>query len=488
VAEELRRASIPAPRQPVTGSRQPATGPRPPETGPRQPATGPRVPGNDWSVFDGMVPAGHPLVSVIVVHYEQPDDLARTLRSLARQTYQRLEIIVVDDGSAAPPAVPEGVTLVRQPDLGFRAAAARNAGAARASGSVLCFLDADTAPEPGYIAALIRLPALRDDAVVVGRRRHARFGVDDLEPVETSGPAAELPEPAWLRDAYADSGDLLRADHRTYRFVISAVLACSRSFFEATGGFDERFDRYGGEDWEWAHRAWTNGALVAHVPSAVAWHNGADAAGRGTDSAELTARMNHEALTLLDRIGVPGSVGRGIRSAAVDILIDLPSGGAAATVVCADLLLEALPTARVLVDDEVARLVSGDDRVIGRSAWPVAGQHPRVRISGDGLFTVARGARSSFCEALARATEEVGVGTLGWVTFSAGGGGGSADDGGSAGGNGGGPTLTVAAARAEARRTRRPDAEEFRTEHRIAPLEAFDTEPHVAAHLGGWNA
>ena len=40
-----------------------------------------------------------PLVSVIVPAYQAVDDLPRCLQSLSDQTYQELEILVIDDGS-----------------------------------------------------------------------------------------------------------------------------------------------------------------------------------------------------------------------------------------------------------------------------------------------------------------------------------------------------------------------------------------------------
>ena len=129
---------------------------------------------------------------------------------------------------------------------------------------------ADTAPEPGWVTAMSRLPALASEAVVVGTRRHADFtGVAVDAPVEQEGPRHELPAPRWLDEAYRGSRDLLDADDRSYRHVIGAVLACSRSFLETVGGFDEDFTTYGGEDWEWAWRAWRGGALLAHEPAAL---------------------------------------------------------------------------------------------------------------------------------------------------------------------------------------------------------------------------
>ena len=52
-------------------------------------------------------------VSIIVPYYERPEELARTLASLERQTYPRdlFEVIVVDDGSRPPLERPEGTPL-----------------------------------------------------------------------------------------------------------------------------------------------------------------------------------------------------------------------------------------------------------------------------------------------------------------------------------------------------------------------------------------
>ncbi len=209
------------------------------------------LPGNRWDLLDGVVPAAPPTVSVIVAYYDQPEQLARTLHALSRQDHpaESTEILVVDDGSPTAPVVGERVRLLRQEDRGFRLAAARNLGAAAATGDVLVFLDADTAPEPSYLRELTRLPALAPDCLTVGRRRHATLsGAPVQQPVEQLGPAHELPEPGWLSDAYRRSRDLLDADDRSYRHVIGAVTACHRSLFEATGGFDESFTSYGGED------------------------------------------------------------------------------------------------------------------------------------------------------------------------------------------------------------------------------------------------
>ena len=45
-------------------------------------------------------------------------------------------------------------------------------------------------------------------------------------------------------------------------YGLSLLLLLAVEFFGEVGGFDESFTEYGGEDWEWAHRAWQAGALL----------------------------------------------------------------------------------------------------------------------------------------------------------------------------------------------------------------------------------
>ena len=353
-----------------------------------------------------------PSVSVVVVHYEQPRQLARTLMALSRQRYAgELEVIVVDDGSREPPVVPDGVALVIQDRDGARRSAARNRGVHASRGAILCFLDADTAPEPDYIAELTRLPALEAEALTVGRRRHARFDDVGLDAdLASAGAAHELASPRWLADGYAASRDLADADPRSFRYVISAVLACTRGFYDEVGGFDETFAAYGGEDWEWAHRAWLRGATFAHVPAAVAWHDGPAWEARAADAeagADARARAqaaraekNAEAMRLAPLISVPGHRPRGLLGARAETVIDLDGAiGPAATFVCVDSLLAALPSAAVRVPEAMAAWFVADPRVVRagdgnseRVAWPALylRVHTAVTILGAALADLCR--------------------------------------------------------------------------------------------------
>lgn len=292
------------------------------------------VPRNRWDLAPSV--ARTPRVSVVIPYFRQQRQLNLVLTALKLQTYpaSHIQVVVADDGSEDAPEVEMfrsafDITVVRQADHGFRAAAARNLGASAADGSVLCFVDADTVPEPGYIAASVALPTVVPDALVVGRRRHADLtawtgaDIEDWFGGRRAGPR-ELTEPQWLRDGYAESRDLLDADRRSYRYIISAVMTCSRMLFRELDGFDDTIVGYGGEDWDLAHRAFDCGAVFAHRPGAIAWHDGQEWAER-TDGDRR--QKNDEAMMLASRITDPAARTHGLIHAIPETVVVVHSAG-----------------------------------------------------------------------------------------------------------------------------------------------------------------
>lgn len=86
-----------------------------------------------------------PLVSVIIPCYNHGRYLQEALDSVYRQSYKKVEIIVVDDGSSDNTKEVarnnENVTYIYQTNKGL--SAARNTGIRNSSGEFLLFLDAD---------------------------------------------------------------------------------------------------------------------------------------------------------------------------------------------------------------------------------------------------------------------------------------------------------------------------------------------------------
>lgn len=96
-----------------------------------------------------------PLVSIIVCAYNAGIFIAETLKSLLAQTYPKVEIIVVDDGSTDETArivqtYGSKVRYIHQPNMG--PSAARNKGIDASVGELLCFFDADDLMPPERVS------------------------------------------------------------------------------------------------------------------------------------------------------------------------------------------------------------------------------------------------------------------------------------------------------------------------------------------------
>ncbi len=104
----------------------------------------------------GMLSAMQPVapISVIIPAFNPGRFLAEALASVQAQTVHPLEVLLVDDGSeppiAIPPAISLPIRLIRQANAGQ--AAARNLGMKEAKGEWLAFLDADDVWHPEKLA------------------------------------------------------------------------------------------------------------------------------------------------------------------------------------------------------------------------------------------------------------------------------------------------------------------------------------------------
>jgi len=100
-----------------------------------------------------------PLVSVIVPTYNRPDSLPEALDSIVKQTFENIEVIVVNDGGCdvqnAIEAASENVdlTYVRHPN-NKGLPATRNTGIRKARGKYISYLDDDDILYPDHIQTL----------------------------------------------------------------------------------------------------------------------------------------------------------------------------------------------------------------------------------------------------------------------------------------------------------------------------------------------
>jgi hypothetical protein len=132
----------------------------------------------------------------------------RALTSICRQTHGKLQVIVVDDGSAPElarqlDAMASGdsrVLVIHQLNRGV--SSARNAGMAAATGDFVCFVDSDDYVSPTFLDSALRLAHFADlDAVFGGIRVVSRDACARWRSAAAAGTVIEI-----LKDE--DIGDI----------------------------------------------------------------------------------------------------------------------------------------------------------------------------------------------------------------------------------------------------------------------------------------
>ena len=186
-----------------------------------------------------------PFVSVIVPVLNGGEQLEQCLDAIGRSNYSNFELIVVDDGSTDRSAeiAHRYADIVVQMPRRQGPASARNAGAARARGSVLLFVDADVVIPPSLLRRVAR--KFEADAEL-----DAVFGSYDDSP----GDAGFISQFKNLFHHYVHQ----TANPRSSSFWAGCG-AIRKSVFDGVGGFDgPRYEAASVEDIEL-------GARLAHM-------------------------------------------------------------------------------------------------------------------------------------------------------------------------------------------------------------------------------
>jgi glycosyltransferase involved in cell wall biosynthesis len=194
--------------------------------------------------------------SIIVPTYQRRDMVCEAVNALCRPTYDGpVEIIVVIDGSTDGTAAALArldcsfpLRVIEQQNRG--PAAARNRGAAEATGDILLFLDDDMICEPDLV------------------QQHARLHDAGADVVTGEIPIHADSEPGLIRDKLAAAASWPRQQRASAFDVYSGNLSIRSRVFREIGGFDEEFDV--GEDLELGVRL-AGRFQIRHNNEAVAW-------------------------------------------------------------------------------------------------------------------------------------------------------------------------------------------------------------------------
>lgn len=212
-----------------------------------------------------------PTVSVVLPTYDRPDRLRQAVDSVAAQTYDNVELVVVDDHSPTPAAD----TLSNDSGIDLRIVrhetnkgpnTARNTGIATAEGDYIAFLDDDDAWHPEKLATQVSAFGRADDDVgVVYTGTTYDFGTYELTQIDTL--SGDVTEDILLGGSVGEFSTLL-VDAET-------VSAC--------GDLDTRFPSW--QDREWLLRLSTHCTFLP-VEEALTVRNRSDDEASITDNFE----------------------------------------------------------------------------------------------------------------------------------------------------------------------------------------------------------
>lgn len=203
-----------------------------------------------------------PQVTVILPYFEGQSYLSKAVESVSAQQGLSWELIVVDDGSSAPPdpildAFPDPrIRLLRIPHAGKGAALNRGAESARAG--VICFLDQDDLMKPDRLLNQYCASARVSGADVI---------YSDYERLQDNGDPIDafISRPATNRE-------------HLHRLAVGESLVTMQTFmirketFRTMGGFSEDILLTGLDDAEFMARLFASNALLHYEPGIVqAW-------------------------------------------------------------------------------------------------------------------------------------------------------------------------------------------------------------------------
>ena len=184
-------------------------------------------------------------ISAIIPLYNGARFIEDALNSVFAQTVLLDEVIVVDDGSTDEgPAIVEQfaanrpVTLLRQPNGGQ--SAARNAGIAHSTGSLIALLDQDDMWYPRHLAELVK--QFRKPRIL-----ELGWVYSNLDEVDLAGQMVVrncLRNAIHVQHPKRDLFGCLQSD----MFILPSSSLISRKAFDAVGGFDERLSGFEDDD------------------------------------------------------------------------------------------------------------------------------------------------------------------------------------------------------------------------------------------------
>jgi len=210
-----------------------------------------------------------PLVSILIVNWNEKTFLGDCLTSLSSQTYQNYEILVIDNAStdSSVEYVSQNfpsVRIIQNPcNEGF--AKACNKGILCSKGEYIAVISSDMEFDIHWLEELIKPLQSQSIAVTVAK---ALF-FDDKERINYAGGTVNFLGFAFPKH-YKEGKDI-DLEHETTEYIAGGLCCLRRRVLEEVGLFDEDFFMYL-EDVDLSFRIRAAGYELALTPKAIVYH------------------------------------------------------------------------------------------------------------------------------------------------------------------------------------------------------------------------
>ena len=227
----------------------------------------------------GQGKLNNPLASIVLLNYNGLTSIAQCLSSIARNTPERHEIIVVDnastDGSLGFLRKLDNITLVEN-ETNRGCPGARSQGISIARGDYVILLDNDTVVTHGWLTTLIEHAELDEKIGIIGPRSNYVSGAQ----IVTDAHYESIPELESFarRHASQHRGELSPSSR-----LVGFCMLIRRVVIDRIGNIDGSFGKFGFEDDDFVWRAQIAGFKTVIANDVFVHHTGGPQ-GRGDSS------------------------------------------------------------------------------------------------------------------------------------------------------------------------------------------------------------
>lgn len=210
-------------------------------------------------------------ISVLTLVKGRQQQLENLISFVNESSLKPYELVVsVMDKIGRPEMVADfPIRPISVPDGGLPLAKARNVAASVAKGDKLIFLDVDCVPSPAVVESYSDGLDEYPEACLMGEVKYLpKLDQGVFEAPNRLEQLEALGEIHPSKSAFADG--FVR--ERDYGQLWGLSFALARETFHSVGGFDERFDRYGGEETDFAWALKDKGIPLLRCPNALVYH------------------------------------------------------------------------------------------------------------------------------------------------------------------------------------------------------------------------